>query len=224
MYIFSKKFKRILVKTIKYQMIYCCIFFMICLFFCPKDWGQNFIQNDVECSGKLEFSSAQSDVECPVNQICIGCHPYSTENEKSKVCVKKAYKSPIRAGILFAYAYPYGKKKSSGKKSGGHGYIPPSVRITDGVIVNSKGDEDIKYAIFDNSFFNHVKVVYQFFDCSGNDSWIGFIMNSLEVCNCKFTGNFNLDRNKINEIHKRNTFIEYAQIQEKIRQHNLPNN
>jgi hypothetical protein len=198
---------------------------MICLFFCPKDWGQNFTQNDVECSGKLEFSSTQNNSLCPGKQKChFGFHPCSTENKKSKVCVKKAYKSPNLAGLLVADAYPYGQKKSRGKKSGGYGYIPPSVRITDGVIVNSKGDEDIKYAIYGNSFFDHVKVVYQFFDCSGNDSWIGFIMNSLEVCNCKFTGNFNLDRNKINEIDKRNTFIEFAQIEEKIRQLNLPRN
>ena len=187
-------------------------YLLLCLFLCPKDLGQNFTQNDVDCPKEWDKNSIiKSDTQFP-EQL----NSYSTENKKSKACVKKSLKIPIGVGgIFFAGAYPYGKKKSSGKKSGGHGYIPPSVRITDGVIANSKGYEDIKYAIFDNPFFDRLHVVYQFFDCSGNDSWIGFIMNSFEVCKCKFTGDFYFHRDEIHEGFTRNRFIEFAQIKEK---------
>ena len=210
---------------------------MFCLFFCPKDWGQNFTQNDVEysdkfdfspaqnnssCSEKFDFSPAQSDVECPVNQICIGRHPYSTENEKSKVCVKKAYKSPIRAGILFANSIPHGKKKSSGKNRGGYGYIHPSDLIADSFFVNSNGDKDIEYSIFNNMIGIHV--VYLFFDCSGNHSWIGFFMNSLEVCKPIIKGDFYFHRDEKYEGFTRSDLIYRAKITDKIIKHKLPFN
>ena len=158
-------------------MLHCGIFFFIlCLFFCPKEWMQNFTQNNSLC---------------PVNQNHIGCHFYPNENIKSEVCVKKADKSPIESGFLIAYAQPYGKKKRSRKNRGGNSQIysnPTPIDTGDFYIPDNNNIIRIRYYVYRDG-----RVEYSAYIDSGKDSFFKYLFNGFNVIRCMFYGRFYID-------------------------------
>ena len=78
-------------------MIYYIIFFILCLFFCPKEWGQNFTKNNSLCPRKFDFEQAKNNSLCPReldflsaqnNSLCLEKFDFSLAQNNS-LCLEK---------------------------------------------------------------------------------------------------------------------------------------